>query len=95
MDKQTEKIVINIKEKQGLKVNIDSGNNLNVNLSGKQSMKVSGLNPGTLGANYNTLINKPTINEISLVGNKTGKELGLQDKMESLTNMELDDLIQF
>lgn len=45
--------------------------------------------------NYEKLNNLPSINQITLVGNKTSNQLGLQEEMDSLTNLELDDLIKF
>ena len=43
--------------------------------------------------NYNTLTNKPQINSVTLIGNKTGEELNLQDKMKEITNQEIDTII--
>lgn len=50
---------------------------------------------GTTGGtdNYNYLNNKPKINDIELKGNKTTKQLGLQEEMESLTNMEIEEIL--
>lgn len=67
---------------------------LAVDIGAKDKMGISGMAP-SIAKDYNKLFNKPLINEVELIGNKTGKQLGLQDKMESLTNLELDDLIQF
>lgn len=43
--------------------------------------------------NYNYLINKPKINDIELKDNKTAKELKLQDEMDSLTNIEIENIL--
>lgn len=43
--------------------------------------------------NYNYLSNKPKINDIELIGNKTSNELKLQDHMEALTNMDIENLL--
>lgn len=43
--------------------------------------------------NYNNLNNKPKINNVELVGNKTSKDLKIQDEMESLTNMEIEEIL--
>lgn len=50
---------------------------------------------GAMGGtdNYNYLNNKPKINDIELKGNKTTKQLGLQEEMESLTNMEIEEIL--
>ncbi len=43
---------------------------------------------------YNNLINKPSINDIVLEGNKVSKELGLQDKMTALSNMDIENILK-
>lgn len=43
--------------------------------------------------NYNNLTNKPKINNVELKGNKTSKQLGLQEEMDSLTNMEIEKIL--
>lgn len=43
--------------------------------------------------NYNYLNNKPQINNIELKGNKTSRQLGLQEEMDSLTNMEIEEIL--
>lgn len=42
---------------------------------------------------YEELINKPKINGVELIKNKTSKDLKLQDEMDSLTNMEIERLL--
>lgn len=43
--------------------------------------------------NYNYLNNKPKINDVELRDNKTAKQLGLQEEMESLTNLEIEEIL--
>lgn len=43
--------------------------------------------------NYEKLKNKPQINSVELLGDKSSDELGLQDEMEALTNTEIESLI--
>ena len=43
--------------------------------------------------NYNYLNNKPKINNVELRDNKTAKQLGLQEEMESLTNLEIEEIL--
>lgn len=43
--------------------------------------------------NYNQLNNKPQINSVTLQDNKTAKQLGLQEEMESLTNLEIEEIL--
>lgn len=49
-----------------------------------------GASVGTL--NYNHLLNKPQINNIELVGNKSLDNLQIQGKMDKVTNTELDNI---
>lgn len=39
--------------------------------------------------NYEKLDNLPEINGNTLIGNKTSKQLGLQDEMEEISNLEI------
>lgn len=43
--------------------------------------------------NYEKLYNKPSINDVELIGNKTSAELKLQDEMMPLSNMDIFNLI--
>lgn len=43
----------------------------------------------TLNSNYETLSNKPSVEGVTLIGNKTFPQLGL----ESITNVELENLL--
>lgn len=42
---------------------------------------------------YNLLTNKPSINEKVLEGNKTSEALGLQDRMEAMSNLDIENLL--
>lgn len=42
---------------------------------------------------YEQLENKPSINAVTLVGNKTGAELGLQDDMDPISAVELAGIL--
>lgn len=64
----------------------DSGNN-GFNADFKNMQVISGTN------DYNPLINKPSINEVVLVGNKTGDQLDLQGKMDVISNTDIEDLL--
>ena len=43
--------------------------------------------------NYEDLYNKPKINDIELIGNKTGAQLKLQHQMREVSASEIDDII--
>ena len=68
-------------------------------LSGSLS-KQQGSLTGTLSVpqttesrDYNRLTNKPKINSIELVGDKSSEDLFLQSKMEDMSLQEIDDII--
>lgn len=42
---------------------------------------------------YERLINQPKINNMTLVGNKTSTELGLQDELPLITRAEIREII--
>jgi hypothetical protein len=42
---------------------------------------------------YLSLYNLPMINSVTLEGDKTGSELGLQEEMESLEEADIDRII--
>lgn len=43
-------------------------------------------------SDYEKLNNLPQINEVQLKGNKTARELKLQEEMTALTNIELEEI---
>ena len=44
-------------------------------------------------SDYEKLINKPQINSVTLIKNKTSANLGLQDAMDRITNSDIDAMI--
>ena len=46
-----------------------------------------------ISGSYNDLSDKPKINDVTLENNKTSEELNLQDKMNALTNLEIEKLL--
>ena len=67
-----------------------SGTNIktinNQSLLGNGNITIEGGGSGT--SNYNSLSNKPKINNVELNGNKTNEDLGIQDKLISGTNIK-------
>lgn len=59
-----------------------------LDIGGKSELEL-GLDKSTGTTNYNALTNKPSIEDVVLVGNKTFKQLGL----EAMTEQDIDDLI--
>lgn len=54
-----------------------------------------GINPrGGGGTNdYNSLIHKPSINGVTLIGDKTSDEIHVQAKMDIITEQDIDEII--
>lgn len=44
--------------------------------------------------NYEILDNKPQINNVELVGNKNANDLNLQERIEVLTNLEIEEILK-
>lgn len=51
------------------------------------------LEGGSGGGDYETLSNQPKINAVTLLGDKTSDDLGLQDAMDEITPQEIDKII--
>lgn len=73
-------------------------NEITLDIQGRQSIDLSvaggsalslGIERSTGTSNYNALVNKPSIEDVTLVGNKTFKQLGL----EAMTEQEIDQMI--
>lgn len=47
-----------------------------------------------INLDYQSLYNRPLINHVELIGDKSGDELHLQDHMDEITNIELQNLLQ-
>ena len=43
--------------------------------------------------NYEELNNKPKINNVEVIGSKDGEEYKLQNKMDEITEQEIDNII--
>lgn len=73
-------------------------NEITLDIQGKQGIDLSvagesaislGIERSTGTSNYEALVNKPSIEDVTLVGNKTFKQLGL----EAMTPQEIDQMI--
>ena len=81
--------------------------NMNISFKEKSGFRVSGFNEKSgfrvsgfgetikvpTASDYNILSNKPSINEVVLIGNRTSGELHLQDEMDAISNVELAELL--
>ena len=73
---------LEIEKNNSIDMTIDRNNNINLDFGGQYC-----------NTNYNILTNKPKINDVTLINNKTSKELGLQDKMDEITMQDIDNII--
>lgn len=80
-------------------ININVGDNQEVNMEvlGNESLGFEFTSTGGTN-NYERLSNKPQINSVELIGNKTSDELGLQPEGDyantRVTNLEIDELFK-
>lgn len=73
-----------------------AGKDISVSLKEQDSLQVSLKETASGGFgtnNYEKLKNKPRINSVELLGNKTSDDLKLQSKMESITAHDIDVLM--
>lgn len=96
MSKQSteiESLVIDVNAVKTIDVSLGEVNPLSVDLSKTDVISITDMQPTGGAKSYNKLLDKPSINDVVLVGNKTGEQLHLQDKMESLSNLEIERLL--
>lgn len=61
------------------------------NIEFQLDSQYSGGGSGT--SNYNSLINKPKINGVTVIGEKLGADYYLQDKISDITEQDIDNII--
>ena len=62
------------------KVNFTESNDMNVTF---------GEHIETVTSDYEKLSNLPSINSVTLIGDKTSSDLSLQDEMDTISNLEI------
>lgn len=73
--------------------------NMNSNLRGNLNNQTQSLNGNVNGkiavgtANYEKLINLPRINDVTIIGNKQGKDYKLIDEVDFITSDEIQQLM--
>lgn len=70
---------------QNLRLNLTSGNNLNLKMNSGSSLKLQLKEASGGTKNYNDLVDKPSINNVVLVGNKTLEDLGVPEILYNTT----------
>lgn len=56
----------------------------------EQEIQIQGESVGGGVSDYNSLFNKPKINDVELFGNKTSKDLGI----EEISNTEIEEILK-
>ena len=74
-------------------INILAGENIKIKQE-DENFTISAFSSGELTINYENLSNKPRINNVELIGDKTSKNLKLQDEMDSLSNLDIDNIFK-
>lgn len=77
-------IKTSIEQSKPIKAKLESNNPINASITS---------NHGSGTTNYELLSNKPSINEVTLIGNKTTEDLRLQGKMEAMTIQEVQYIL--
>ena len=75
-------------DKEDLDIILDEQNSIDAEIENSDIVST-----GTT-KNYEILDNKPKINSVELVGNKNANDLNLQERIEVLTNLEIEEILK-
>lgn len=78
----TQPLEITIANTPSIDMQIDNTRNIDLNLGEHKCT-----------TNYEAFSNKPQINDVTLIGNKTSKELHLEHELDVITPQEIDTMI--
>lgn len=81
-----EELEVLLEEEEEIQIELEQEEELEIGLEGDAT--------NVTVNNYEELPNKPRINDIELIGNKTAKELELQEEMETLSNLEIEEILK-
>ncbi len=76
---------IELQDEEALEIALDNEQDLSVEFKEEVVEVVT--------SDYNKLINLPSINQKKLQGDKTLKELGLQEELETISNLEIEKIL--
>ena len=78
-----------------MKATFNSNENFNASLKSSSDLRASfGNSAGDSGTrDYEKLINQPFINNRKVIGDKTGADYNLQDKMDAATVAEIEKIL--
>ena len=75
-------------DKEDLDIILDEQNSIDAEIENSDIVST-----GT-NKNYEILDNKPKRNSVELVGNKNANDLNLQERIEVLTNLEIEEILK-
>lgn len=75
-----------------INVIIGKQSELNIVLEKQKKLDVE-IAKTSIGGSYPPLSNKPSINDVILLGNKNSEDLHLQDEMDEITLQDIDKII--
>ena len=75
-------------DKEDLDIILDEQNSIDAEIENSDIVST-----GTT-KNYEILDNKPKRNSVELVGNKNANDLNLQERIEVLTNLEIEEILK-
>lgn len=84
-DDKTNEINIDILRSDPINVEIPRSDSINIDIDSTKTV--------VIGGDYPPLRYKPQINSIELIGNKTSKQLKLQDEMDAMTIQEIEKIL--
>ena len=65
-----------------------------VDISTEKTKEIKlGIDKRSGNSSYRPLTNKPSINKVILIDDKTSEDLGLQDKMEAMSIQEIEKIL--
>ena len=79
-----------------LKIILEDEDTLELELQNEDTLDVESEIDTTevVTSDYEKLNNLPGINDIQLIGNKSAKELKLQEEMYSISNLEIEEILK-
>ena len=80
---RTNDIYIEIGSKPKVNLTLDNNEPINIDIDTSTSVVPP----------YDVLPNKPQINNVTLIGNKTSRQLGLQDELDMADEHDIDEIL--
>ena len=86
-------IKLDSKSREDVQMNVQDNNQIGLSTSSNSRLGLSiGRSTGSGTKDYNQLYNKPSINDVVLIHNRTSAELNLQELMDAISTNEISAL---